>query len=63
MNYPKHQFSKHLHCYLMSYGYCSICAPSANNYLAHYFINKLTRHGMSKNKKKFTQVNANTTNF
>ena len=31
MNYPIHQFSKHLHYYLTNYDQCSICATSANS--------------------------------
>ena len=29
MNYPRPKFSKHLHYFLLSYGYCSICTTSA----------------------------------
>ena len=31
MNYPKHQFSKHLHYHLTNYDQCSIYATSANS--------------------------------
>ena len=29
MNYPRSQLSKHLHDFLMTYGYCSICTTCA----------------------------------
>ena len=42
MIYPRFQFSKHLHSFLMSYDYCSICATCAINGMSgrNIYINK-----------------------